>query len=92
MEALEQYRVIDGHNLDFDPSRCSWPEVVKELNKAHHAAYMRAQDDKKLHSKVGNFLTNATKILQPGLAAIPDELCVLHGGLAIMFNVSKSRL
>ena len=90
MEALEQYRRIEGHNLHFNPTKCTWAEVVEELNKAHLAIYNREQRDKTFHARVRKTFTNASKIIQPAVAALPDELCILHGGLAIVFNVSMT--
>lgn len=90
MEALERYRGIEGHNLHFNPTKCTWAEVVEELNKAHLATYNREQRDKTFHAKVWKTFTNASKIIQPAVVALPDELCILHGGLAVVFNVSKA--
>lgn len=91
MEALEKYTRIEGHNLHFDPTKCTWPEVVEELNKAHLVAQKHERRDKTLHGKVWRTFNNASKIIQPAVAALPDELCILHGGLAILFNVSYGR-
>jgi hypothetical protein len=90
MEALEQYRRIEGHNLNFNPTKCTWVEVVEELNKAHLVTYNREQREKTFHRRVWKTFTNASKIIQPALDALPDELCILHGGLAIVFNVSTA--
>jgi hypothetical protein len=88
MEALERYKTIEGHNLDFNPTKCTWAEVVEELNKAHLVTYNREQREKTLHGRAWKTFTNASKIIQPALDALPGELCILHGGLAVVFNVS----
>jgi hypothetical protein len=90
MEALEQYRQIEGHNLHFNPTKCTWAEVVEELNKAHLAAYSREQRDKTFRGRVGKSFKTASKIIQPAVEALPDELGILHGGLAVVFNVSRA--
>lgn len=89
MDALEQYKSIEGHNFEFNPTKCTWAEVVEELNKAHAATYHSEQRNKTLHGRVWKTATNTSKIIQPALEALPSELSILHGGLAVVFNVSR---
>jgi hypothetical protein len=89
IEALEKYGELEKNNLSFDPVKCSWGEVLNELLKAQGAVTCREAYEKKFIGKSQRKLTNMTKILQPALEAIPDELCILHGGLAVIFNVRR---
>jgi hypothetical protein len=60
------------------------------LNKAHLAIHDCEQRDKTLHARAWKKVSNASKIIQPAVAALPGELCILHGGLAIIFNASRT--
>ena len=90
MEALEEYRRIDGHNLDFNPAKCTWKEVVEELDKAHRAVYICERRENTFYRKTRTIVNNTIQIIEPALDALPDHLCVLQGGLAIVFNVSRT--
>jgi hypothetical protein len=90
MEALEEYGRIDGHNLDFNPAKCTWKEVIEELNLAHLAAYSCERRENTFYGKTRNVVNNTIQIVEPALDALPDYLCILQGGLAIVFNASIS--
>ncbi|RDW84236.1 hypothetical protein BP6252_01826 [Coleophoma cylindrospora] len=90
-EALEKYTKVEGHNLEFDPAKCTWEEVVGELNKAHDAVYTYESREKKTHRKALKMINNASKIIEPAITSLPNELCILQGGLAIVFNLVRRR-
>jgi hypothetical protein len=90
MEALEEYGRIDGHNLDFNPAKCTWKEVIEELNLAHLAAYSCERRENTFYGKTRHVVNNTIQIVEPALDALPDHLCILQGGLAIVFNASIS--
>ncbi|RDW60319.1 hypothetical protein BP5796_11925 [Coleophoma crateriformis] len=90
-EALEKYTKVEGHNLEFDPAKCTWEEVVWELNKAHKAVYTYESREKKTHRKTLKMINYASKIIGPALNSLPNELCILQGGLAIVFNLVRRR-
>lgn len=79
-------------DLDFDVLQCTWNDVLRELERAQDAAAESESSGKKLHRKVWRGLgTTGADIFGPGLAALPDELGVLHGGLALIFTVSLAQ-
>ena len=87
MEALQEYGRLEGRKLPFNPVDCSWADVLKELEKAEDAAVASEQGDKRFLIKNRRKWSTMSKSIVPLLNAIPDELCVLHGGLAIVFHV-----
>lgn len=59
--------------------------MLQELEKA------KAYSDTKGNNivrKVWRGLETAATVLAPGLDALPDEVCILKGGLAVIFSVS----
>ncbi|KAK3386181.1 hypothetical protein B0H63DRAFT_192787 [Podospora didyma] len=83
-------------NFTTDLTNCSWEQVHQELQKARIAAVeseRRGKDPRK--NPVRWFwrgLGATSTVLEPGLAAIPDEppgLCVLKGGLALVFSLAR---
>jgi hypothetical protein len=80
-ETLECHQQKAKKYVDFtlDLNNCTWDHVHEELRKA--------QAVRKAWRTIGA----SSSILDPGLAALPDNLCVLHGGLAVIFSV-RSRL
>lgn len=71
--------------LDFNPERCSWEDMLQELERA------KAESDAKgdgIAHKLWRGVGTAATVLGPGLDALPDEVCVLKGGLAVIFSVS----
>lgn len=88
-ETLEFHRRV-GKFVDFtsDLNSCTWDDVHQELAKAQEAAAKSEKGGKQLHRKFWRNIGSTSSILAPGLAALPDELCVLHGGLALVFSVS----
>jgi hypothetical protein len=87
MEALQEYGRLEGRKLPFNPVDCSWVDVLKELEKAQDAAVASEQGDRKFLTNSRRKLSTMSKSIVPLLDALPDELCVLHGGLAIIFHV-----
>jgi len=88
-ETLDFHRRV-GKYVDFaaDLTKCSWDDVHQELGKAQMAAARSEKAGKRMHNRVWRGIGNTSSVLAPGLAALPDELCILHGGLALVFSVS----
>jgi hypothetical protein len=89
-ETLKQYRkqAPGQADFDFDLLKCTWHDVLRELERAQAAVSESNDGGKKIHRQAWRTLGTVGDILAPGLAAIPDKLCVLHGGLAVIFSVS----
>lgn len=45
--------------------------------------------DKDWYVKYRRRIADLSQIFVSGLAAIPDDLCLLHGGLAVIFHASN---
>jgi hypothetical protein len=91
MEALQEYGRLEGRNLGFNPVDCSWRDVLQQLEMAEDAAAASERGDGKFLTRSRRKLSTLSKSIVPLLDALPDELCVLHGGLAIVFHVGDSR-
>jgi len=89
-ETLDFHRKA-GKYVDFtsDLTRCSWDDVHQELAKAQEAAERSVKGGKQPHRRLWRNIGSTSSVLAPGLAALPDELCMLHGGLALVFSVSQ---
>ncbi|KAK4210103.1 hypothetical protein QBC37DRAFT_429270 [Rhypophila decipiens] len=74
--------------LDFDVRNCTWETVLAELERAQEDDEKRG---KKWHHKAWRITGSAVPLFGPGLSAFPDELCVLHGGLAVIFSIARHR-
>jgi hypothetical protein len=79
-----------GKYVDFttDLQSCTWDDVHRELVKAQEAAERSVKGGKQLHRRLWRTIGSTSSVLAPGLSALPDDLCVLHGGLALLFSVS----
>lgn len=77
--------------MDFDVKNCEWAKVIAKLMEAKSAVSQRLERDKTWLSKGGVVLTKMSAMFQPALQAIPDELCILHGGLALVLHLAKGR-
>jgi hypothetical protein len=91
-ETLECYQQRAGRLVDFtnDLAACRWDDVLEQLGKAQEAAEKSNRMGKNPVKRAWRAVGKASTILEPGLDAIPDDLCVLHGGLAVIFSVSPS--
>jgi hypothetical protein len=78
-------------DFTFDLNNCTWDHVHEELRKAQAKADESEKRGKNPVRKVWRTIGVSSSILAPGLAALPDNLCVLNGGLAVIFSV-RSRL
>jgi hypothetical protein len=85
-ETLKQYR-SQATDLDFDLLSCTWEDVLNEMKKAEAAASESHGRETKFHAKAWKVLD----VMSPALEAIPDELCILHGGIALIFSVSSQK-
>ncbi|RDW91763.1 hypothetical protein BP5796_01157 [Coleophoma crateriformis] len=91
METLECHQQKAAKYVDFthDLKSCTWADVWKELSKAQAKADESEQRGKNPVRKVWRTIGTISPILAPGLAALPDKLCVLHGGLAVIFSLAR---
>ncbi len=89
-DTLECHQQVGRKYVDFaeDLLRCTWEDVHAELHKAKAAQVESERRGKNPARRLWRTLGTTGSILAPGLSAIPDELCVLHGGLAVIFSVS----
>lgn len=87
-----QKQVPDQADFNFDLLKCTWNDVLQELEKAHAAVFEDEKRGKKWHRKAWRALGTTGDVFAPGLVAIPNNmpLCVLQGGLAVIFSVSRS--
>lgn len=92
LRKFNQYleRVSGEIDVDFDVRDCKWSDVIGKLQNANDAVAERMERDKSFLSKGGRVLTDISNMLQPALQSFPDELCILHGGLSLLFHVSDS--
>lgn len=74
-------------DFDFDLLSCTWEDVISELKKAEAAAFDHHVRGNKFHNKIWRGLGRMGERVGPALDAIPDELCVLHGGIAVIFSI-----
>jgi hypothetical protein len=83
-----QHKVV-GKYVDFtsDLNKCSWDDVHQQLAKAQATAEKSEKRGEQPLRKVWRKIGSTSSILAPGLSALPDNLCVLHGGLALIFSV-----
>jgi hypothetical protein len=93
-ETLECHHQRGGKYADFttDLSKCTWEDVHRELRKAQAAAVESERRGMNIVRRAWRFMGATSSVLAPGLAAIPDNLSVLHGGLALLFSVRPASL
>ncbi len=88
-ETLQRHHQNAGKYVDFtdDLNTCTWDVVRDELRKAQAAAVENERRGKTPVRKAWRIL-GTTSLLAPGQSALPNELSVLNGGLAVIFSVS----
>lgn len=74
-------------DVGFDVMDCEWSDVIEKLQNANDAVAKRMERDKSFLSKGGKVLTDISNMLQPAVQALPDQLCILNGGLSLLFHV-----
>jgi hypothetical protein len=89
-DTLVQFRLrYPNHaDFDFDLLNCQWHDVLNELERVQGAVIESENRGKKVSRKIWRGLGEVSSVIAPGLAGIPDDLCVLNGGLAVIFSVS----
>jgi hypothetical protein len=89
-ETLKRYQQQAAHlaDFDFDLLSCTWQNVCGEMKKAEAAASESHGQGHKFHTKAWKALATIGDVISPALEAIPDELSVLRGGIAVIFSVS----
>ena len=73
--------------VDFDPESCTWQDVLEQLARAQDAALQSEKQGEKWHHKMWRGVGSYGGVVSPALSAFPDELSVLHGGLAVVLSV-----
>src|SRR3569833_1786422 len=86
-EFIQKY--FNWYSVPFDPSRCTWKDVLQFLERAQNAAIASQSGDKHFLTKRRRKAVQLLHLVEPGLDAIPDTFAPLHGGLAIIFHVSN---
>jgi hypothetical protein len=88
-ETLECQHQMAAKYVDFtrDLNECTWDNVHEELRKAKATAIESEKRGKNPVRKAWRTIGATSSILAPGLSALPDNLCVLNGGLALIFSV-----
>ena len=92
-ETLECHQQKARKYVDFIPdlNNCTWDHVHEELRKAQAKADESERRGKNPVRKAWRTIGASSSVLAPGIEALPEELCVLKGGLAVIFSV-RSRL
>ncbi|KAK4225183.1 hypothetical protein QBC38DRAFT_270181 [Podospora fimiseda] len=90
-ETLECSQTKARKYLDFAQNlqECTWEHVHAELNKARKKAEESERRGRSGFKKLWRVTGATSSVLSPGLAALPDSLCVLHGGLAVVFSLAR---
>jgi len=75
--------------VDFtrDLNSCTWEQVHEQLRLAQEKAEESEKRARNPVKKMWRKLGASSSVLAPGLTAIPDDLCVLNGALAVVFSV-----
>lgn len=77
-------------DFDFDINRCSWDDVVSAVERAQEAVTENERRGKMWQHRAWRAVGATAGVFAPCLSAIPDDLSVLHGGLAVLFSVSDT--
>jgi hypothetical protein len=92
-ETLKQYQNqatgLADFDFDFDLLSCTWQDVLDEMDKAEAAASESHRRGNEFPARAWRLFETMGDVISPALEAIPDELCVLHGGIAVIFSVSS---
>jgi len=88
-ETLECHHQKASKYVDFinDLNQCTWQHVLQEWDRARVAAAKSEQRNRNPLRKTWRSVGAVSSVLGPGLSALPDHLCVLQGGLAVVFSV-----
>jgi hypothetical protein len=65
--------------------------MLEQMKKAKGEANDQGKGVKKLVRKAAQKMAHASEVISPVFQMFPDDLCVLHGGLAVIFNVGNGR-
>jgi len=71
---------------------CTWTDVLTELERAQDAAIESDRRGRKWNHRPWRAVGKYSGVISPGLSAFPDELCVLHGGLAVILSVRQASI
>ena len=89
-DTLQRVQQKGRKYVDFtdDVTSCKRNKVWEQLNAAQDAATRReARNQRNPVRRFMRKMGGSASILSPGLAAIPDHLNVVQGGLALIFSV-----
>ncbi len=87
-ETLECLQQKASKYVDFDLTSCTWKQVHEQLRRAQEKAEESEKLVKNPARRAWRKIGVMSSVLTPGLAALPDDLYVLNGGLAAVFSVS----
>ncbi|KAE9373805.1 hypothetical protein N431DRAFT_407513 [Stipitochalara longipes BDJ] len=92
-ETLKRYQrqAPDQVDFDFDLLRCTWDDVLHELERAQAAVSERDNRGENFYRKAWRALGTVETVLAPRLTTIPDNLNVLQGGLVAIFRLARHR-
>ncbi|KAM7213570.1 hypothetical protein V8F06_011067 [Rhypophila decipiens] len=85
----QQQRAKKYVDFTSDLTTCSWDQVHQELKKAQAAALETERRGRNPIRKAFRAIGNTSSVLAPGLSALPDDLCILHGALALIFSLAR---
>ncbi|KAM7183494.1 hypothetical protein V8F33_013541 [Rhypophila sp. PSN 637] len=85
----QQQRARKYVDFTSDLTTCTWDQVHEELKKAQAAALESERRGRNPIRKAFRAIGNTSSILAPGLSALPDDLCILHGALALIFSLAR---
>ncbi|KAJ9141815.1 hypothetical protein NKR23_g7726 [Pleurostoma richardsiae] len=91
MDALHEYGELEGERLGFNPTSCSWSDMLKQLKIAQAAAAKSERAERGFFTRSRKKVTNVSRLLGVALAALPPELSSLQGGLSMVFDLTQRR-
>ncbi|KAK0622613.1 hypothetical protein B0T14DRAFT_150650 [Immersiella caudata] len=78
-------------DFDFDVKCCTWRDVHAELERAQDAVLASEQRGQKGVRKWWRAVGTYGGVVGPVLSVFPDELSVLHGGLALLLSIARHK-
>ena len=91
-ECLLEYEGTMSEEVSYTVQKCTWEDVIVEWERANDAkaALESHEGVRGWIRKSRRRLFDFADVLAPGIAAIPEDLCILHAGLAIVLSVRPS--
>jgi hypothetical protein len=89
-DALERYQQMAKPPLKFDVKRCTWEDVLDERTRAQEEYFANGRGGENFVRRTFRKAGDLAPAVSPWLDLIPNNdkgLCVLNGGLRLIFNV-----